>query len=84
MTYRPTSPTRLAASLLAVLAPELALLTALFTTVRNRVRTGGTDRGDTIQWVIIVTIGAAMAIGVGTLIYAKVTQKAHQINLNTP
>lgn len=84
MSRRPTSPARLAAPLLAVLTPELAVLAALFTAARERVRAGGSDRGDTVQWVIIFTIGAAMAIGVGTLIYAKVTAKAHQINLNTP
>ncbi|MHB2023185.1 MAG: hypothetical protein ACYCO3_07650 [Mycobacteriales bacterium] len=85
MPRRSTIPMRLAARLLAALVPELALLTCMFTLMRDRVRAGGaSERGDTIQWVIIFTIGAAMALAVGTLIYQKVTAKAAQINLNTP
>lgn len=72
------------AALLAVVAPELALLAAGFALLRARVAGEDGQRGDTVQWVIIVTVGALMAVTVGGLIYSKVTAKAAQINLNTP
>jgi hypothetical protein len=70
--------------LIAVL-PEAALLLALYDGLRTRLRTGGgSDRGDTVQWVILTAIGAAIAITVGTIIYTKLTAKANQIDVTTP
>jgi hypothetical protein len=51
--------------------------------LRGRIALAQTDeRGEVVPWVIIVAVTAALAIGVGAIIVAKVTSKANNINLN--
>ncbi|MGO9341310.1 MAG: hypothetical protein ACLP6E_02140 [Acidimicrobiales bacterium] len=40
------------------------------------------ERGSTVETVILTAVFAALAIAVGAIIVAKVTAKAHSINLN--
>ena len=63
--------------------PEVRLVLALFSALRRRV---GEDpeRGEVVQWVLLAAIGATMAITVGAIILAKVTDKANQISTTTP
>jgi hypothetical protein len=73
---------------LAAVFPEMPVVLALAAvlTDRLRLRLAGTDpeRGETIQWVIITAVGAAMAITVATIIYVKVRAKAASITTDTP
>ncbi len=52
----------------------------------EKIRSGDLERGATaLEWVIISAVLAVLAIGVGTVIYDKVTEKADQIDItNTP
>lgn len=51
--------------------------------LRGRIALTSTDeRGEVVPWVIIIAVMAALAIAVGAIIVAKVTQKANNINLN--
>jgi hypothetical protein len=40
------------------------------------------ERGSTVETVVLTAVFAALAIAVGAIIVAKVTSKAHSINLN--
>ena len=40
------------------------------------------ERGSVVEKVILTAVFAALAIAVGAIIVAKVTAKAHSINLN--
>jgi hypothetical protein len=40
------------------------------------------DEGSVVETVILTAIFAALAIAVGAIIVAKITAKAHSINLN--
>jgi hypothetical protein len=40
------------------------------------------ERGSTVETVVLTAVFAALAIAVGAIIVAKVTAKAHSINLN--
>ncbi len=52
--------------------------------LRGRIALAQTDdRGEVVPWVIIVAVTAALAIAVGAIIVAKVTNKANNINLNS-
>ena len=52
--------------------------------LRGRVAlTSADERGEVVPWVIIVAVTAALAIAVGAIIVAKVTDKANHINLNS-
>jgi|HubBroStandDraft_3_1064219.scaffolds.fasta_scaffold2414996_1 hypothetical protein len=42
------------------------------------------ERGTVVETVIITAVFAALAIAVGVIIVAKVTSKAHSIDLNSP
>lgn len=57
---------------------------AIWTYVRARcgVAGGWNDTGSVVEKVILTAIFAALAIGVGAIIVAKVTAKANSINLN--
>lgn len=63
--------------------PEVQLVLAYFSRLRSRV-TADPDRGEVVQWVLLAAIGATMAITVGAIILAKVTDKANQISTTTP
>ena len=73
---------------LAAVFPEIGLVLAVAAMLTDRLRSrfAGTDpeRGDTVQWVIITAVGAAMAIAVATIIYLKVRDKAASITTDTP
>jgi hypothetical protein len=75
---------RLLPPTLGPLFPEIPLALSLFTAVRHRVRSDDPERGDAVQWVILVAVGVAMAVTVGTIIYNKVTAKANTITTDTP
>lgn len=50
--------------------------------LRGRIALTSTDeRGEVVPWVIIVAVTAALAIAVGAIIVAKVTEKANNVNL---
>ena len=50
--------------------------------LRGRIAlTSADERGEVVPWVIIVAVTAALAIAVGAIIVAKVTQKANNVNL---
>ena len=50
--------------------------------LRGRIAlTSSDERGEVVPWVIIVAVTAALAIAVGAIIVAKVTQKANNVNL---
>jgi hypothetical protein len=40
------------------------------------------ERGSVVEKVVLTAVFAALAISVGAIIVAKVTAKAHSINLN--
>lgn len=63
--------------------PEIQLVLALFSQLRHRVA-AEPDRGEVVQWVLLVAIGATMAITVGAIILTKVTDKANQVSTTTP
>lgn len=63
--------------------PEVQLVLALFAQFRRRV-VADPDRGEVVQWVLLAAIGATMAITVGAIILAKMTDKAKQISTTTP
>jgi hypothetical protein len=63
--------------------PEVQLVLALFSQLRDRVA-ADPDRGEVVQWVLLAAIGATMAITVGAIILAKMTDKANQISTTTP
>jgi hypothetical protein len=63
--------------------PEVQLVLALFGQLRRRV-TADPERGEVVQWVLLAAIGATMAITVGAIILAKMTDKANQISTTTP
>lgn len=63
--------------------PEVQLLLAFFSRLRARVAEDP-DRGEVVQWVLLAAIGATMAITVGAIILAKMTDKANQISTTTP
>jgi hypothetical protein len=45
-------------------------------------RTPPDEQGSVVETVIITAVFAALAIAIGAIIVAKVTSKAHSINLN--
>jgi hypothetical protein len=50
--------------------------------LRGRIALASADeRGEVVPWVIIVAVTAALAIAVGAIIVAKVTEKANNVNL---
>ncbi len=59
-------------------------ITMLWTYLRTRVASTGRldESGTVVEKVILTAIFAALAITVGAIIVAKVTAKAHSINLN--
>ena len=63
--------------------PEVQLVLALFGQLRRRA-TADPERGEVVQWVLLAAIGATMAITVGAIILAKMTDKANQISTTTP
>jgi hypothetical protein len=63
--------------------PEVQLVLALFAHLRGRV-TAEPERGEVVQWVLLAAIGATLAITVGAIILAKMTDKANQISTTTP
>ena len=63
--------------------PEVQLVLALFGQLRHRVN-ADSERGEVVQWVLLAAIGATMAITVGAIILAKMTDKANQISTTTP
>jgi hypothetical protein len=63
--------------------PEVQLVLAMFSRLRDRV-TADPERGEVVQWVLLAAIGATMAITVGAIILAKMTDKANQISTTTP
>ncbi len=63
--------------------PEVQLVLALFGQLRRRVA-ADPERGEVVQWVLLAAIGATMAITVGAIILAKMTDKANQISTTTP
>lgn len=63
--------------------PEVQLIVAFFSQLRARVAEDP-DRGEVVQWVLLAAIGATMAITVGAIILAKMTDKANQISTTTP
>lgn len=75
---------RRSTALLGGLFPELPVAAALFTAIRARLAAQERDRGDVAQWVILVAIGVAMAVVVGTIVYNKVRDKANTITTDTP
>jgi cell division protein FtsL len=50
--------------------------------VRFRVMRAHDEQGSVVEKVILTAVFAALAIAVGAIIVAKVTAKAHSINLN--
>jgi hypothetical protein len=50
--------------------------------VRLRVMRTHDEQGSVVEKVILTAVFAALAIAVGAIIVAKVTAKAHSINLN--
>jgi hypothetical protein len=50
--------------------------------VRLRVLRTHDEQGSVVEKVILTAVFAALAIAVGAIIVAKVTAKAHSINLN--
>ena len=73
---------------LLLLVPEITLGLLLFDAARaaQQRRLDGQDpqRGDAIQWVIVTAIGAAIAVTVGAIIFAKLRTKANNIDVTTP
>ena len=63
--------------------PEVQLVLAFFSHLRLRVA-ADPERGEVVQWVLLAAIGATMAITVGAIILAKMTDKANQISTTTP
>jgi predicted amidohydrolase len=63
--------------------PEVQLVLAMFSQLRRRVA-ADPERGEVVQWVLLAAIGATMAITVGAIILAKMTDKANQISTTTP
>jgi hypothetical protein len=59
-------------------------LVALWTYLRARTNAAGgwNDAGTVVEKVILTAVFAALAIAVGAIIVAKVTDKANSINLN--
>jgi hypothetical protein len=59
-------------------------VTVLWTYLRARCGVSGdwSDAGTVVEKVILTAIFAALAIGVGAIIVAKVNAKANSINLN--
>ena len=79
---RTSSPFLSAAAVVAaVCVPSLATARFLWVATRGRLRAD--DRGDAVQWVILVAVGAAIAITIGGIIYTKLTSKANSIDVNT-
>ncbi len=64
--------------------PEVQLVLALFGQLRRRLSEDLDERGEVVQWVLLAAIGATMAITVGAIILAKMTDKANQISTTTP
>ncbi len=64
--------------------PEVQLVLALFGQLRRRLTDDLDERGEVVQWVLLAAIGATMAITVGAIILAKMTDKANQISTTTP
>jgi hypothetical protein len=59
-------------------------LQVLWIAARGRIQTACArdERGSVVEKVILTAVFAALAIAVGAIIVAKVTAKAHSINLN--
>ena len=59
-------------------------ITVLWTYLRARCRASGewNDAGTVVEKVILTAVFAALAIAIGAIIVAKVTDKANSINLN--
>jgi hypothetical protein len=65
--------------------PELVYLHYLVTRMRTRLHEVANDeRGEAMEKVIITAIFAALAIAVGAIIVARVTDKANSIQTGTP
>ncbi len=64
--------------------PEVQLVLAFFGQLRRRLNDDLDERGEVVQWVLLAAIGATMAITVGAIILAKMTDKANQISTTTP
>ncbi len=54
---------------------------AWITTRIQQIRAQDPDRGDVPGWVIVTGITVALALAIGLIIVAKVTDKANSINL---
>ena len=84
----PSQRARGAAAGLLLLFPEIAVGLLLFDAARQaharRFEGDDPERGDVIQWVIITAIGAAIAVTVGAIIFAKLENKANNIDVTTP
>lgn len=53
--------------------------------LRNRLDAmSGNDRGDAYTGTIMIAIGVVIAITVGAILLAKFTEKADEIDTNTP
>lgn len=71
-------------SLLLLLVPELLFAAAMWSATRRRLHDTDSERGDTVQWVIMMAIGAAIAVTVGTIVFTKLQSKANSIDVTTP
>lgn len=73
---------------LLALIPELALGLLLFGAARQQLRLRLADqdreRGDVIQWVMLIAIGATITFTVGAIVYNKIKDKANSITTDTP
>jgi len=58
--------------------PELAVIMGIWQRVKARLGESD-DRGEVTEKVILVALFAALAIAVGAIIVAKVTEKANSI-----
>jgi hypothetical protein len=62
-------------------APEVAILTTYL-----RARMGVARRNEqgqsAVEWIIIIGVAASIALAVGAILYAKVKDKADNINLD--
>jgi hypothetical protein len=65
--------------------PELVYLHYLVTRLRSQLsQVAHDERGEVMEKVIITAIFAALAIAVGAIIVARVTDKANSIQTGTP
>ena len=64
--------------------PELLYARVLLAHLVDRARGEDPERGDVMQWVLVIAIGVTMAITVGAIVLAKVSAKATSIDTTTP